>query len=57
MTVDFGKLVELVDAGLTQPVTSEVLEAAIPAELRDPEGNWFALSLRARALYADKDWT
>ena len=55
MTVDFGKLVELVDAGLTQPVSSEVLEAAIPAELRDPEGNWFALSLRARALYADKD--
>lgn len=55
MTVDFGKLVELVDAGLTQPVTSDVLEAAIPAELRDPDGNWFALSLRARALYADKD--
>ena len=57
MTVDFGKLVELVDTGLTQPVSLEVLEAAIPAEPRDPEGNWFALSLRARALYADKDWT
>lgn len=55
MTVDFGKLAELVDAGVTQPVASEVLEAAIPAELRDPEGNWFALSLRARALYAAKD--
>ena len=55
MTVDFGKLVELVDAGVTQPVASEVLEGAIPEALRDPEGNWFALSLRARALYVDKD--
>lgn len=55
MTVDFGKLVELVDAGVTQPVASEVLAAAIPEALRDPEGNWFALSLRARSLYVAKD--
>lgn len=55
MTVDFGKLAELVEAGLTQPVASEVLEAAIPAALRDPDGNWFALSQRARVLYAHKD--
>ncbi|MBE2276111.1 MAG: extracellular solute-binding protein [Rhodobacteraceae bacterium] len=55
MTVDFGKLVELVDLGMTQPVTSDALTAAIPAHLRDPGGNWFALSLRARVLYAAKD--
>ncbi len=55
MTVDFGKLVELVDLGMTRPVTSEVLTAAIPEHLRDPAGNWFALSLRARVLYAAKD--
>ncbi|WP_196259726.1 extracellular solute-binding protein [Pelagibacterium limicola] len=51
MTVDFGNLIELVTAGLTQPVQSEALEAAVPAALRDPEGNWFALSGRARAVY------
>ncbi|WP_136685096.1 extracellular solute-binding protein [Falsirhodobacter xinxiangensis] len=55
MTVDIGNLVDLVDRGLTQPVESEVLEAAIPESMRDADGQWFALSLRARALYAAKD--
>ncbi|WGR63565.1 extracellular solute-binding protein (plasmid) [Paracoccus ferrooxidans] len=55
MTVDIGNLVDLVDRGLTQPLESEVLAAAIPENLRDKDGNWFALSQRARVLYADKD--
>jgi iron(III) transport system substrate-binding protein len=55
MTVDFGNLVDLVEKGLTQPVRSTVLEAAIPANLRGANGDWFALSLRARVLYAAKD--
>lgn len=54
MTVDFGNLVDLVEKGLTQPVKSAALEAAVPAALRDPNGNWFSLSMRARALYVDK---
>ncbi|WP_341991201.1 extracellular solute-binding protein [Azorhizobium sp. AG788] len=55
MTVDVGNLLDVVDAGVTQPVDSAVLSAAIPANLRDPAGNWFALSLRARLIYAAKD--
>ena len=55
MTVDTGNLLDLVDGGHTQPVQSEALAAAIPAHLRGPEGQWFALSLRDRVLYADKD--
>lgn len=55
MTVDIGNLVDLVDKGLTQPIQSEALNSAIPANLRDANGNWFALSVRARVLYADKD--
>jgi iron(III) transport system substrate-binding protein len=55
MTVDFGALIDLVNAGLTQPVQSDVLAAAVPEALRDPEGNWFALSGRARVVYAAKD--
>lgn len=51
MTVDFGALIDLVDRGLTQPVDSEVLNASVPEVLRDPEGNWFGLSARARAVY------
>ena len=55
MTVDIGNLSDLVDRGLTQPISSAALEAAIPANLRDKDGNWFALSQRARVLYVDKD--
>ena len=55
MTVDTGNLLDLVDAGITQPVQSQVLADAIPAHLRGPGGEWFALSLRDRVLYADKD--
>jgi iron(III) transport system substrate-binding protein len=55
MAVDIGNLVDLVDRGVTQPLRSPALEAAIPAQLRDPQGNWFALSLRARVLYVAKD--
>lgn len=54
MTVDVGNLLDLVDGGVTQPVKSAALESAVPANLRGADGQWFALSLRARVLYADK---
>ena len=55
MAVDAGNLVDLVERGLTQPVESEVLTAAIPENLRDPGNQWFPLSMRARVVYAAKD--
>ena len=55
MAVDFGNLTDLVEKGLTQPVKSAELEKAVPANLRGKNGEWFALSLRARVLYAEKD--
>ena len=55
ITVDIGRLREAVDLGIAQPVRSEVLAANIPAQFRDPDGQWFGLSLRARAIYASKD--
>src|SRR3712207_3042216 len=55
MTVDIANLQQIVDAGVIQPVQSEVLEAAIPAELRSPEDLWFALTSRARIVYASKE--
>lgn len=54
MTVDIGNLIDLVDKGVTQSIHSAPLEEAVPANLRDPNGNWFALSLRARVLYVAK---
>src|SRR5829696_4278357 len=55
ITVDIGRLQEAVDLGITQPIRSEGLAANIPAPYRDPDGRWFALSLRARAVYAARD--
>lgn len=55
MVVDAGNLVDLVEKGVTQPIESEALNAAVPEQLRDPEGHWFSLSMRARVLYAAKD--
>ncbi|WP_130714985.1 extracellular solute-binding protein, partial [Citrobacter freundii] len=54
MTVDAGNLIDLVEAGVTQPVESEALKTAIPANLRGADNQWFALSMRARVLYAEK---
>jgi iron(III) transport system substrate-binding protein len=55
MVVDIGNLMELVDKGLAQPVRSAALEAAVPANLRDADGRWFALSTRARAIYSSRE--
>lgn len=55
ITADFGNLAEVVDKGVTQSVQSAPLTAALPANLRDPNGNWFALSMRGRIVYASKD--
>ncbi|MCC6948046.1 MAG: Fe(3+) ABC transporter substrate-binding protein [Bradyrhizobiaceae bacterium] len=55
MTVDIGNLLDTVDREVTQPIQSEALAAAIPAHLRDPQGNWFALSLRGRLVYTSKE--
>ena len=57
LTVDFGNLVDLVESGLTQRVSSKTLNSAIPANLRAANGHWYALSMRARAVYVSKDRT
>ena len=55
LTVDISRLAQAVDAGVTQPVQSETLGAAIPAALRDPSNQWFGITTRARVVYASKD--
>lgn len=55
LTVDISRLAEAVEAGVTQPVTSDVMTANIPADFRDPEGHWWGLTTRARVVYASKD--
>ncbi len=55
LTVDIARLLQIVEAGVTQPVQSDVLEANIPAALRDEGDQWFGLTTRARIVYAAKD--
>ncbi|MFL6929623.1 MAG: Fe(3+) ABC transporter substrate-binding protein [Xanthobacteraceae bacterium] len=55
IAVDIGRLQQAIDLGVTQPVKSDVLEKAVPAQFRDPQGQWYALTLRSRILYAAKD--
>lgn len=50
ITVDAGNLWQAAELGLLQPIQSPVLEANVPANLRDPQGRWFGLSVRARTL-------
>lgn len=50
VTVDAGNLHRARQAGLLRPVRSDILDAAVPARWRDPDGFWFGLSLRARVL-------
>ena len=50
ITVDAGNLWYAADQGLLQPVTSETLLRNIPEHLRDPEGKWYGLSVRARTI-------
>jgi iron(III) transport system substrate-binding protein len=55
LTVDIARLSEVVNAGVTQPVDSAVLQDNIPAQYRDPGNQWFGLTSRARIIYASKD--
>lgn len=55
LTTDAGRLYRAYEAGLLQPVSSEILERDIPAIYRDPEGHWFGVSVRARVLMYAKD--
>ncbi|MCB1841412.1 MAG: Fe(3+) ABC transporter substrate-binding protein [Halioglobus sp.] len=55
LTVDAGRLYRAREAGVLQPVKSAYLEQAIPAHLRDGEGYWYGLSVRARVLAYSKE--
>ncbi|SEM77609.1 iron(III) transport system substrate-binding protein [Gemmobacter aquatilis] len=55
LTVDIARLTQIVEAGVVQPVQSDVLEANIPEAFRDKADLWFGLTARARIVYASKE--
>lgn len=54
LMVDVGEIAAAVDAGITQPVKSEVVDKVVPAQLR-PDNNWVTLTKRARIVVVSKD--
>ncbi|WP_305373879.1 Fe(3+) ABC transporter substrate-binding protein [Photobacterium leiognathi] len=55
LTTDISRLVELSDKKLVQSVDSKVIDSNVPAQFRDNEDEWFALTLRSRNVYSSKD--
>ncbi len=55
LTVDISRLNAVVDAGLTQAVSSDTLTANVPDAYHDPDGHWWGLTTRARVIYASRD--
>ena len=55
VTTDLANLWRAEEAGLLEPVTTPALEQRVPAELRDPDGSWWGLSLRIRTMMRARD--
>jgi iron(III) transport system substrate-binding protein len=54
ITVDIARLWRAQEAGIFQPVSSKVLQSAVPSHLRDASGLWVGLSKRARVIVYNK---
>ena len=55
VTADAGRLHRAKTEGILQSVRSSNLESAIPEDRRDPEGQWFGLTVRARMIAYAKE--
>ena len=50
ITVDAGNLWQAANEGLLKSIDSDTLKSNIPSHLRDPNNQWFGLSVRARTI-------
>jgi iron(III) transport system substrate-binding protein len=55
VTVDAANLWRAEEAGLLMPIRSAALERNVPADLRDPKGRWYGLTVRARTIMRSTD--
>jgi len=51
ITTDAGRLYRAKQAGVLQSFQSDILNKTIPENLRDPEGFWYGLTIRARPIF------
>lgn len=50
ISTDVGRLYRAKQQGVLQTIESQVLTDTIPTEMRDPSGQWFGLTMRARPI-------
>ncbi len=50
ITVDSGRLWRAQEAGLFEPIQSDILKTRITDTIKDPKGHWFGFSKRARVI-------
>ena len=50
ISTDVGRLYRAKTQGVLQSISSDALTSAVPAELRDPAGQWYGLTMRARPI-------
>jgi iron(III) transport system substrate-binding protein len=50
VTVDAANLWRAERSGLLRPIRSAKLDRDVPADLRDPKGRWYGLTVRARTI-------
>jgi iron(III) transport system substrate-binding protein len=55
LTVDIARLTEAKEGRVTQAVKDDIINKDIPANFRDPDGDWFGLTTRGRVVYASKE--
>lgn len=55
LTVDIGRLAGAKARGITQGISSDVINTNIPAQYRDPDGHWIGVTTRARVIFASKE--
>ncbi|MBR0900310.1 extracellular solute-binding protein [Bradyrhizobium tropiciagri] len=55
LTIGLDKTTQLAARGLTQALASPTLEQTVPVNLRGKDGQWIALAIRPRVLFARKD--
>jgi iron(III) transport system substrate-binding protein len=55
ITVDAANLWRAKHAGLLETIHSKVLDRDVPKDLRDPDGQWYGLTTRARTIMRSVD--
>ena len=55
MTVDAGSLWNAAEEGQLEAIDSSAIEDSVPEDLRDPEGRWTGLAMRARTVMYNPD--